>query len=70
MQIFVLEKKYAERIFIDRRSLSTQTLKASIKKTCFLSPSLIDGDRRLSAGIALIRTHSIRCSLLFDIECV
>lgn len=69
MQIFVLGKKYAARILIDCRSLSTQTLKADIEKTCFLSPSLIDGDRILCVGIALIRTHSLRCSLRFDIEC-
>lgn len=70
MQIFVLGNKYVEQILIDCRSLSTQTLKADIKKTPFLSPSLIDGDRILRVGIALMCTHSIHCFLLFDIECV
>lgn len=47
-----------------------QTLKADAKMTCFLSASLIDADRILCVGIALIHTHSVHCSLLFDIECV
>lgn len=47
-----------------------QRLKADVKMTCFLSASLIDADRILCLGIALIHTHSVHCSLLFDIECV